>query len=115
MKKYLLNLFVATVVACGLSFTSCSSDDPASPLEVDLNKTATISGTILVNANVAEEDAEDIKWSAPASITITASVDYSELNTQATSGSYRVNGTYSSSTGKFEIRVPVGANGSIVA
>lgn len=114
MKK-VFSFFALVAVVLSVGLTSCGKEDVAEPLNVDLNRTATVKGKILVNADETK-DAVDQKWSAPSNVTLTATVPYRSLNGSAT-GTYVVASDkiqYSSSTGEFSITVPVGINATTV-
>lgn len=110
MKK--VSIF-ALIALGGLSMgmASCSKEDPATPLEINAEQTATINGKILINK---DENTATPKWAAPANVQIIATVPYSELNSSA-SGTYTIkNVTYNATTGEFAIVAPVSANGSVI-
>lgn len=112
MRKQLKNVFVTALLATGLFISSCSTEDPATPLNVNMNQTATVCGKILINRN---ETVSPQIWSAPENISIMATVPYSSLNSSAT-GTYVIplsNITYKPS-GEFEIKAPVGIEGSTI-
>lgn len=103
----------AIVLSLGLS--GCAKEDPANALDVDMNRTATINGTILVNADITKAPA-DQKYSAPAitNESFIVTVPYSALNSGA-AGTYvlpKDKITYSS--GKYVITVPVGVSNTQV-
>ncbi|RYZ46124.1 MAG: hypothetical protein EOP49_23900 [Sphingobacteriales bacterium] len=90
---------------------SCSKEDPAMPLEINAEQTATINGKILINK---DENTATPKWAAPANVQIIATVPYSELNSSA-SGTYAIKTvSYNATTGEFSIVAPVSANGSVI-
>lgn len=112
MKKQLFSILAVTT-ALVLGLTSCAKEDTASNLEVDLSRTATIQGKILVNT---DETAVNPRWSAPSTVSLIATVPYSSLNAQA-SGTYVIpkeNISYESSTGIFTIKAPVSVQGTVV-
>jgi hypothetical protein len=115
MKKKFLSIL--TVLAFTLGLVSCSSsEDPAEPLYVNLERTATITGKILVNE---DETSLSSVWKAPNGVTAAsfiATIPYSDLNSGAT-GTYIIpqeNITYESNTGIFKIKAPVSVRGSVV-
>lgn len=113
MKKQLKNVFVTAMLAVGLLFSSCAKEDPAIPLNVNMDQTATIHGKILVNKN---EAATTQTWSAPDDFNVIATVPYSSLNSSAI-GDYVIpseNISYNKSAGEFTIKAPVGIEGSNV-
>jgi hypothetical protein len=115
MKK-VFSFFALAAVALSVGLTSCGKEDVAEPLNVDLNRTATVKGKILVNTDETKA-AADQKWSAPGGVTLTATVPYSSLNGSAKTGDYVVAAEkiqYSSSTGEYTITVPVGVNATTV-
>lgn len=110
MKK--VSIF-ALIALGGLSMgmASCSKEDPATPLEINAEQTATINGKILINK---DENTATPKWAAPANVQIIATVPYSQLNSSA-SGTYTIkNVSYNATTGEFAIVAPVSANGSVI-
>lgn len=114
MKKQLFSILaVAAALVMGLS--SCSKDDPSTPLNIELEKTATIQGTILYNGDVTKALA-DQKWSAPDAVTIIATLPYANLHTSA-AGTYTIPSdkiSYNKSTGEFTIIAPVGTSATTV-
>ena len=111
MKKQLFSILAMAVLALGL--TSCAKDDPATVVEIDHTRTATVQGKILVNT---DETITPARWSAPSSVNFIATLPYSSLHSGA-SGTYVIpqeNISYNSSTGEFTITAPVGYNGSAV-
>ena len=110
MKRVCIFFAVATV-AIALSLTGCSKEDPAKPLEVDLNRTARVEGNILYNTDITISPQ---KWSAPSSLTIIASVPYSDLNAGA-KGTYYIPSTkITYNSGKYSIEATVGLSGATV-
>ena len=112
MKK-LFSFCAVTITVLSLGLSSCTKEDPAKPLEVDWNRTGTVEGTILY---VNDETTTPKKYAAPSSLEISATIPYSDLNSGA-SGTYSIpksNITYTGSTGKFSVKVPVGVNGADV-
>lgn len=111
MKK-VFSFFALAAIVLSVGLNSCSKDDPADALNVDTERTATLKGKVLINANET-----DPRWSAPATVTITATVPYNSLNSKAT-GNYVVpkeNITYTAATGEFTIIAPVGVTGSTIS
>ncbi|MDR2037197.1 MAG: hypothetical protein LBQ60_04670 [Bacteroidales bacterium] len=114
MKKvFSLLAMAAIVLSVGLS--SCAKEDTADSLNVDLNRTATIKGKILINE---DETKTEPTWSAPREVVISATVPYTSLNGNAAGGTYVIpssNISYTASTGEFTITAPVGVSGSVVS
>lgn len=107
MKK-VFNFIAVAVVALSFGLSGCSNEDPASPLDVDMNRTATIQGTILINTDEFA-DADKQTWSSPKEISVIATVDYDQLNPLAASGSYTVpTSAITYSKGNFSFKIPVG-------
>lgn len=112
MKKHLFTV-MALAATLTLGLTSCTKEDPASPLVIDMQKTATVEGTLLVNPDITKAPA-DQKYDALKDVQIVAYVKYSTLNPNASTGSYTVKATYTSSTGKFSVVVPATEDGVTV-
>ena len=115
MKK-VVNLFVAAAMGLPLVFSSCAKEDPAKPLEVNWNRTAVLKGTLLINADITKDRA-DQKLSAP-SITRDAffvSIPYSSLNSEA-EGDYILpkDKIEYKTNGEFTITAPVGVSATKV-
>ena len=106
MKRVFL-FFVTAVITLSLGLTGCVKEDPAKALEVDLNRTATIDGRVLV----FELEDEGI-WSVAKSVPMSARVRYTDLNEFAASGTYYTVDFQTDAFGEFKVDVPVGANGS---
>lgn len=110
MKK--VSIF-ALIALGGLSIgmTSCSKEDPATPLEINAAQTATVKGKILINT---DENTATPKWAAPGNVQIIATVPYADLNSSAT-GTYMIKDVnFNAMTGEFSIVAPVSANGSVI-
>ena len=112
MKK-VFRFFVAAAIALPLALSSCSKEDPAEPLEVDLTKSGTFKVTLLAVTNTFASP----QVYAAAPITkdnIVATVPYNTLNSSA-SGNYLIpkgNIDYNTSTGVLEVKnVPTVENG----
>lgn len=112
MKKRRFTLFVMLAAIIALSFNACKQEDPAKPLEVNLDKKATIKGTVAVNIFTTYDYAtyEPITRSA---FSLTASIANADLNLLAdgNTGTWSKvfrNEYYNESTSQYEIDVPVG-------
>ncbi|MDR1865125.1 MAG: hypothetical protein LBR08_06075 [Bacteroidales bacterium] len=91
--------------------SGCAKEDPATPLSVDWNRTATVKGRILIKKDFKEAKPT---WAAPENVKFSASIPYSGLNSNA-SGKYIIPQdriTYDSSTGDVTVVFPVGITGA---
>ncbi|MDR0713569.1 MAG: hypothetical protein LBF89_04830 [Bacteroidales bacterium] len=108
-----LSFLAVTAIVVTIGFSSCSNDDPAQPLNVDWNQTATVYGKVLI---VDDFTNTPRKWTTADKVNIVATVAYSSLNPQA-SGTYQIPSdkiTYTPSTGEVQVVAPVGRNGTQV-
>jgi len=111
MKK-VFSFFALTAIGLSLGVSSCSNEDPAKPLDINLKRTATIKGALLYVSD--ETEAAPGVWSAPNvnEDDFYVTVNYSELT-----GNNNAKGVYvlpkdkikyAKKDGTFTITVPVG-------
>lgn len=112
MKKRKFTTFLMLAAVIALCLSACKQEDPAKPLEVNLNKKAAIKGTVAINIYTTYDDAsyEPITRSA---FSLTASIENADLNLLAdgNTGTWTKvfrNEYYNESTSQYEIEVPVG-------
>ena len=112
MKKQLFSI-LAVAAALVLSLSSCSKDDPADAVQIKTERTATVSGTIVIPQN-RKPDADGKYYYAVPQMTasdITATVTYAELMADTTlTGTYTVpaeNITFDAATGKYTVTTTV--------
>ena len=112
MKKVNL-IFASAVFALTVGLSGCAKEDPAKPLEINKNQTATFTGKVLYINNTALTPQT---WAAPAltSSDFMVTIDYKELNPLA-SGTYVVgNENVKYSNGVFTFDAPVALAGTTV-
>ncbi|MDR1667206.1 MAG: hypothetical protein LBS03_05900 [Bacteroidales bacterium] len=108
MKK--VSFYAVTAIAVVMGFSSCSNDDPAEPLNVNWNQTATVHGKVLIQDNF--EPSGTPKWTTSSAVKFVATVPYSQLAPGA-SGTYTVPSdkiTYNATSGEVTVEVPVSKN-----
>lgn len=115
MNKKLFGLLSVCCMALVLGFTSCKQEDPAEPLNVNMDKYATIQGTVLINKNTSlDADAQRYSSIRPDDFILTTVIRNAELNALAgaSSGNWTRIFTgkeyYNDTDGTFTIKVPVG-------
>ena len=116
--KRVCSIFAAAMFCLSFGVNSCTNEDPANPLEINLSRTATISGVLLLNRDLTV-DADDRKWSAPD---VTTDIFYVTVPYEELTGNSEAEGDYVvpksnfklNSSGEFEITVPVGAKATEV-
>lgn len=110
-RKFTIVLLLAALFA--LSFNSCKQEDPAKPLEVNMEKYATIKGPVLVYMDETV-DAPSFSSIPLNHFSLTTSIANSDLNLLAVGNTgnwteiFRGNEHYDTVSGMFTIRVPVG-------
>lgn len=113
MKK-VFSFVAASLAVLSLSFTSCT-EDPAQPLSVDMSagKTATISGTLLVNPDLTKNEADQTYEGQSTTIIVT--VPYSDImNDSKVQGNW-VTTVTSDNKGVFSVEVPTNPKGVAVS
>ncbi len=114
MKKFFKSVAVV-FAALSLGLTSCSTEDPASPLTVNVDQTAEIQGTVLMRQNLKPNSKDKITFDAPQELNLRVTVAYKDLSgNSSASGNYVVskdNISYNKNTGKYSIKVPVSQDG----
>lgn len=113
MKK-VFSFVAASLAVLSLSFTSCT-EDPAKPLSVDMSagKTATISGTLLVNPDKTKD--ADKQTFEGKSATIIVTVPYSEILDDSSAKGNWITTVTSDSRGIFSVEVPTNPKGVTVS
>jgi hypothetical protein len=109
MKK--VSFLAVTAIAVMMGFSSCSNDDPAQPLNVDWNQTATVHGKLLIQNDFFDASP---KWATASDVKFVATVAYDELASGAT-GTYTVPSdkiTYDGRTGEVTVVFPVSRLGT---
>ncbi|MDR1153984.1 MAG: hypothetical protein LBL04_04680 [Bacteroidales bacterium] len=109
MKK--VSFLAVTAIAATMGLNSCSSDDPAQPLNVDWNQTATVHGKLLIRNDFVDATP---KWTTASDVKFVATVDYAQLASGA-EGTYIVPGdkiTYDGRTGEVTVVFPVSRMGT---
>lgn len=117
MKKQLFSI-LAVAAALVLSLSNCSNDDPADALEVNIERTATITGTIVIQQNQQRDADGKLYYSVPQMTAndIKVTVAYTQLG-YAVAGVYEVptsNITFDTATGRYTIISPVGPSATDV-
>ena len=110
MKK-LINYVAVFVAALSLSLAACSTEDPAEPKSLNMaeGKTATISGTLLVNSDITKP-LVDQKYSAVRDVKIIVTVPYKDIFSDSSKGSWSTTVT-TDSKGEFKVTVPASEDG----
>ena len=116
--KRVYSFFVTAAICLSLGVNGCTDEDPAKPLDIDMQRTATIQGVLLHNA---DEEQSPQKWSVlPRSFTVDnffVTVDYEDLTDDFRTGTYILPKSmisYNNSNGTYHITVPVGKNSTYV-
>ncbi len=114
MKKSIFKLMALTALVGAVSLTSCKKEDPAKAVEINvMEKTAVVSGTILVDSEVTDSATYVNKTyvGAPQQ-QIIVRVKYSEINSDYESKDDYWQGVANITDGKFSITIPVGEAGA---
>ena len=111
MKKVNL-IFASAAFALSVGLSGCAKEDPAKPLEINLNKTATIKGTVLYVEN--HSVTEPTYKAAPISGSdIKIKIPYSDLNSLYMGYDYYIveSKNISCSNGEFTATIPATDSG----
>ena len=107
MKK-IFSFFALTAMVLSMGLTGCSNEDPAEPLVVNTNKTATING--IAHATL-DATSTNVQY-APSGTKIYLKTKYSNLLSNGSTTNDYVVETTVGVNGEFSANVPVSDNGT---
>jgi len=112
--KRVFSFFLVIAIFLSLGVNSCTNEDPAKPLDVNLKRTATIKVVLLI-----DNDETDMitKWTTPKDLRdyFYVTVDYSDLIDCEDCGKYVLpNDRITYSNGTYSFEAPVGINPTTV-
>ena len=107
MKKQLFSI-LAVAATLILGFSSCSKDDPATPINLDKTTTAYVKGYLSYQPDLTASVLN--AYPSSSDVVLSATVEYSSLSGLASAGSFEVPTAYDQSTGMYTIEVPASTN-----